>query len=177
MTVARSDAWLFELRARCVAIARRRVEPDAVEDVVQEAMRVIVERGLQGPGGPDVEGRPPLAWCFQVLRNAIGNHYQKQRVRRARLAPLEAAEDRPDAGRTPLEALASGEAVRLLERALEAMSGGDPDCARRLRRLAEGDSPGALARAERVAEAAFYRRLYRCREKLRARLAELGVTA
>lgn len=167
--------WLLLLRARFVAVARRRVEPDVVEDIVQEALRVVVERGIPGPGGDVVDGVPPIARCLQVLRNVIGNHYQRARVRSARLASLDVATGLPDPGHTPLEAYAADDAARQIRRALDALAVTDPGCGRYLRRLAEGQSPGAIARAEEVAEAAFYRRLYRCREKLRARLAAIGV--
>jgi DNA-directed RNA polymerase specialized sigma24 family protein len=175
MSQLRSEEWLFPLRARFVAVARRRVEPDSVEDIVQEALRVVVERGLGGPGGAALDGKPPIAWCFQVLRNVIGNHYQRARVRSARLAPLESAAALADPARTPLEALEADEAARQVGRALAALDSTDAGCGRYLRRLAEGVAPGVVAREERVAEAAFYRRLYRCREKLRERLATMGI--
>lgn len=165
--------WLAALRARFVAIARRRVAPDAVEDVVQDALRVVVERGWSGPGEL-VDGVPGLAWCMQVLRHVIGNHYQRTRVRGARDAgdgPLAFA---ADPARGPLEALAAADAERVVHEALAALDGDGSPCGRWLGALAGGESPGALARAAGVAEAAFYRRLYRCREKLRALLAEKG---
>jgi RNA polymerase sigma factor (sigma-70 family) len=171
------ERWLFDLRARFVSVARRRVEADAVEDVVQEAMRIVVERGVRGPGAEPVAGRPVLAWCFQVLRNAIGNHYQRQRARRARWAAPEEAQRIADAAGTPLDACVAEDAARHVRRALDSMRISDAECARRLVRIADGVPPGTLAREEGVEEAAFYRRLYRCREKLRARLATLGIHA
>lgn len=175
MNMSGTEAWLFQLRARFVSVARRRVAADAVEDVVQDALRVVVERGLQGPGGVDVDGAPPIAWCFQVLRNVIGNHYQRARARGARFDPLDSASETADPARTPLEAYEASEAARQVRRAIAELTASDPACGRHLARLAEGAAPGELARAEQVSEAAFYRRLYRCREKLRARLAAMGI--
>ncbi len=168
-----SEAWLAALRERFVAIARRRVPAEAVEDIVQDTLRVVVEKGWNGPGA-EVDGRPGLAWCMQALRNVIGNHYQRARVRAARsagAAPLEAV---ADPGRDPLEALASRDAERLVHDALERMGATDPRCGWWLARLADGHTPGELARASSIEENAFYRRLWRCREKLRALLAERG---
>jgi DNA-directed RNA polymerase specialized sigma24 family protein len=169
--------WLGPLRDRFVAVARRRVAPIDVEDVVQEALRIVVEKRVAGPGGPAVEGRPPLAWCFQVLRHTIGNHYQRVRVRAAHHAPAEAAAGHAAADPTPLEALESADAVRLILAALDTLERESASCGRYLRRLLAGASPAEVAGAEGVEEAAFYRRVYRCRVRLRALLGERGVLA
>ena len=86
---------------RFVTVAARRVESDAVEDLVQDALRIVHEKAGVGPGTL-VDGRPALAWCFQVLRNVIGNHYQRRRS-----AESVAVEDQPlaDGDATPLERL------------------------------------------------------------------------
>jgi DNA-directed RNA polymerase specialized sigma24 family protein len=172
---ARAD-WPALLRERLVQVARRRVATDAVEDIVQDAMRIIVERGVVRPGAMAPDGQPGLAWCFQVLRNVIGNHYQKERTRRRRIAAGEGV-DAPDAAPGPLVALESADSTRVVLACLEQLGRVDASCAKRLRALAEGQAPGDLARAEAVEEAAFYRRLYRCRLKLRELLAAQGVFA
>lgn len=171
------NPWLADLRASLVEQARRRVEPGAVEDVVQDTLRVIVERGVREPGGAWVDGLPPLAWSMQVLRNMIGNHYQRARVRSARWSPVEEAASIPSAGGTPLELYEVAEGERIVRMAIERVAGSDPNCGRYLERLAGGAAPGDLAEKEGVDAAAFYRRLYRCREKLRTRLREAGVVA
>lgn len=124
-----------------------------------------------------MEGMPPIAWCFQVLRHTIGNHYQKMRTRDARTASIDSAEAVADAGLTPLDAYAADDAARRVRQAIADMGASDKGCAEHLTRLADGERPGDLARALRIEEAAFYRRLYRCREKLRARLAAQGIFA
>lgn len=53
----------------------------------------------------------------------------------------------------------------------------DPASGRYLLRWIDGLPPGALAREEGIEEAAFYRRLYRCREKSRARRSSMGIRA
>ena len=172
-----SPAELEALRARLQAIARRRVAPDAVEDLVQEALRIVVERRLLAPGGGHTEGELRLAACFQVLRNVIGNHYQRERVRRRRLTGEDAAHGVAAEGPTPIEALESEQAVGLVERTLAIMASTDAACARYLRTLAGGVTPRDAARTESLEESAFYRRVYRCRQKLRALLEREGYFA
>lgn len=166
------DAWLARLDLRLREIAGRRVAAGAVDDVVQEAMRVIVEKGpAQVESARD---RPALPWCFQVLRNCIGNHYQRQRLRRhGDIAPLQLAAETP----TPLEALEQAQLREGLEAAIDDLDrsprGGD--CARYLRLTLSGLAPAALARREGLGAAVLYRRLYRCRARLRKFLMQRGI--
>lgn len=172
-----SPAELEALRARLQGIARRRVTPDAVDDLVQEALRIVVERRLLDRDAGHTEGEMRLAACFQVLRNVIGNHYQRERVRRRRLTGEDAAYSVAADGPTPIEALESAQAVGLVERAIARMAATDAACARYLRTLANGVAPRDAARAESLEETAFYRRVYRCRQKLRALLEREGYFA
>lgn len=166
-----SDSWFRDLRDRFVAIAARRVERDAVEDVVQDALRIVHEKGGVGPGAL-VDGRPALAWCFQVLRNVIGNHYQKRRARTE--VPVD---EQPliAGGLAPLESLVREERHRLVHRALARLAERTERCADYLQQVVAGQSPAAIAARENVDAAVLYRRLYRCREQLRAILEEQGV--
>lgn len=172
-----TPAELEALRARLHSIARRRVAPDAVDDLVQEALRIVVERQLLSRSGGHTEGELRLAACFQVLRNVIGNHYQRERVRRRRLTGEDAAHGVAAEGPTPIEALESAQAIGLLERTLEVLAATDAACARYLRALAGGATPRDAARAESLEETVFYRRVYRCRQKLRALLEREGYFA
>jgi RNA polymerase sigma factor (sigma-70 family) len=170
------ERWLGMLRTRFLEIARRRVAAAAVEDTVQEALRVVYERGIVAAAAGQVrmeDGLPPLAWCFQVLRNTIGNHYQRQQHRRHETLSEAhtAASPEPD----PLESLEQGELARQLGAALDALALSAPDCARHLRRLLAGATPAALAADEGLAAEPLYRRLYRCRARLRELLIERGV--
>ncbi len=168
------NRWYESLRQRYLSLARRRVEPDAVEDVVQEALRVVFER--EGIFSRDTEdGLPPLAWCFQVLRNTIGNHYQKRRTR-SREQNIDTAYGLSH-GKTPLEALQESESETLIHALLATLEETDPQCARYLQRLAEGEKPAEVAEREKLRAAVFYRRIYRCRGKLRELMREEGVTA
>jgi len=170
--------WLTAVRREFVRIASRRVSADDVEDVVQDAMRVIAEKRMDR-GAEPVDGQMPLAWCFQVLRHTIGNHYQRERTRHRHLegdaGAVDRAEGGPDSGPTSLEAMDSFATLTVIEDALGAMRRPDAKCARYLSRLADGERAGSIAESERIERAAFYRRLYRCRQKLRDILTAKGV--
>ena len=163
-------SWLASLRARLTEIAARRVPEDAVEDLVQDAMQVVLEKGPEA-ASRDGAPTPPLAWCFLVLRNVIGNWYQKRRDH-AEVDDLPLADGRPD----PLAALATEERARTVRGAVEELRRTNADCARWLWSMAEGEKPAALAERAGVEAGAFYRRVYRCRKKLEAILRAKGVT-
>jgi DNA-directed RNA polymerase specialized sigma24 family protein len=173
-----TEEWFEQLRHRFVAVARRRVPAEAVEDVVQEALAVVFEKGIKIPASGPVEGLPPLAWCFQVLRNVLGNFYQKARTRAgttsdAEVDTLDAADGRP----TPLESLQSKEAASLIRDGLRELARIDEVCCRYLQRLLDGLAPADLAAEEDIGAAVLYRRVYRCRGKLRDILESRGVLA
>jgi RNA polymerase sigma factor (sigma-70 family) len=175
------EEWLDQLRARFLAIAARRVPRATAEDLVQEALVIVVEKGAAAGPGAMLEDEPSLAWCFQVLRNTIGNYYQRERTRRRASDPTsqahhqlqDAARGRPEP--TPLESLESGETARLLHEALDVLGAESETCGRYLRGIVDGDKPAAIAQREGLQEAVLYRRIYRCRERLRSILHSRGV--
>jgi len=172
----RGDDWFARLRERFLAIARRRVPEDAAEDLVQEALRIVHEKRDLLAHTDAVDGTPALAWCFRVLRNVIGNFYQRERTRAdADPVTLRAAlaEDAPPA--TPLESLQEREAERRITEAVDELATSGGDCARYVRALLEGMEPAAIAEREGVTAPVLSRRLYRCRAKLRAILERRGV--
>jgi DNA-directed RNA polymerase specialized sigma24 family protein len=154
-------AFFAELRQRFVEVARRRVPEDAVEDLVQEAMAVVFAKGRAGSAGA-----PPLPWCFQVLRNVIGNHYQKRRTRERAVLPRD--ERTPP---TPLDAFERGEVDRLLREAIDELGARDPACGDLLRRALDEDARPAAPGAPSTG----YVRAFRCRQKLKAILLRRGV--
>src|SRR5262245_49905151 len=100
-----ADEWLEGLRAALLRVTRRRVRGDAAEDLVQDAMAIILRRGLRSGSFDTVDGLPPLVWSLRVMRNVIGNYYQKQRTQfREAVETLEGQED-ADPGLTPLESV------------------------------------------------------------------------
>jgi len=169
------ELWLGDLRARFVDVARKRVPAEAVEDVVQEALTVVHTKGT---GAAETE-RPPLPWCFQVLRNVVGNYYQRQRTRDAAAQPGSASRahmeeitgGRPDP--TPLEALERSETARLLRAAVAELASLDRLCGSLLRSLLEETAPARRGGAPSTS----YVRAFRCRQKLKAILLRRGVLA
>lgn len=172
-----SEQWYRLLRDQFVEVARRRVPEGDMEDVVQDALRVVHERGPTVPTDRQVDGRPPVAWCFQVLRFTVANFYRRQRFRRDTLDPNADPETKSSGApvETPIEALESEEALEFIEAALDELSVKDAQCGRYLDRLLDGISPRQLAEREGLDESALYRRVYRCRQKLRALLVLRGI--
>ncbi len=169
------ETWSRELRERFLEVTARRVPASEVEDLVQEAMATVLSRAGQIEGARLVDGLPPIAWCFQVLRNTIGNFYQRH-VREQGQTELEPAGSLRAEG-TPAEALEQKELRELVSEALAALEELDRQCWGFLRRLGEGEKPRRLARDAGLDEAVLYRRLYRCRHKFRRLLQERGVRA
>jgi RNA polymerase sigma factor (sigma-70 family) len=172
---ASNNEWLERLRQRFVNVARRRVSEADVEDVVQDAMGVVLEKGIDRGAGA-VGDLPPLAWCFQVLRNTIGNHYRRERTRRRWVTPdTEGIDRETSTAERPFEALGTDEALRAIEEAIDDVSRESPNCGRYLSRLLDDARPNDVAEEEGLEPSVFYRRLYRCRQKLRLRLQERGI--
>ena len=168
-----SRDWLLMLRRRFVELASKRVPEDAVEDLVQDAMAIVVEKAGLLDEADSIEELPPLAWCFQVLRNTVGNFYQKQRSR-SRESALE-DDMQLSTSATPFEALHSKQLSSLVEAAMDELAVSSESCGRYLRAIIEGSSPARIAEDEAVEARALYRRIYRCREKLRQLLEKKGV--
>jgi DNA-directed RNA polymerase specialized sigma24 family protein len=169
-----------ELRVRFAAVAKRRVRPEELEDVVQETLRVVLTRHAGRPRESGI-----LPWSYAVLRNVIGNCYQRRRrgvihlppggetPAELRIAPGAAGED-------PLEELDRSQVVRALDRALAVLGRQHPRCAvlfqAILRALVEGGgsrsvSTRALVLAREalpdLSSTSFYVALHRCRARLR----------
>lgn len=174
---AEGEAWLAELRTRFMSVTRRRVTPDVVEDLVHEALRIVVEQGLTRPGAATLEGEAGFAFGFRVLRNVIGNHYQRLRTEQRRRDPAWPAVEFADPAPGPLLALERSEAFAAVRAGLAALAVTDKHCARYLSRLADGYLPREVAGEEEMDEALFYRRVYRCRKKLRVLLEQRGFFA
>ena len=162
--------WLLQLRQRFAEITARRVPADAVEDVVHDALGVVLAKGLaeaQRSGSTE----PSLRWCFSVLRNVIGNWYQKRR-RHESVDDHQLQDGQPDA----LAALATDERAQTVRTAVAELRLARPDCADWLWSLAQGTKAGELAQRARIEQAAFYRKIYRCRRLLAEILQRKGVS-
>lgn len=165
------SAWLSLLRQRFAEIAARRVPEDAVEDIVQDALGIILAKGLaQAREQGTLE--PSLRWCFNVLRNVIGNWYQKRRHHES-VEDLDISDTRPDA----LAALTTAERIQTIRGAMDELRDQRPHCAGWLWAMARGVKAGILAAKARMDEAVFYRKVYRCRKALAGILLRKGVTS
>lgn len=170
------ESLFAALRERFIALAKRRLREHEVEDVVQDALGIAFRKYRTRPSGV-----PVLPWSLVVLRNAIGNAYQ----RRAR---AELQETTPAAG--PGEAAASGDPADPLDReelvaqlveAVRRLAGTHPRCGALFRHVFEslaqdGGPESATERAVTTARQAFpdmtaanfYVMLHRCRARLRS---------
>lgn len=177
----RAEAELFSaLRVRFLALSKRRVRPDHQEDVVQETLGVVLEKYRDL-----APGRGILVWSLAVLRNVIGNHYQRTRRHRDRTVEVEdwqalpAASSDPD----PLATLNNSEAAARLETAIAELARRTPRCgaifAGLLESMERGGGPREVSmRALELVQKefpdlnrnAFYVALHRCRAQLRALL-------
>jgi len=180
-----AEAALFGiLRVRFELIAKRRVQRDDLEDVVQDALRIVHAK---------YHARPPhdpfLPWGLLVLRNVIGNYYQK-RERLDRETEFEerlhsettgvigtGVENDSADGRRNIEAILAG--IHRLARTA-------PRCGKIFQRILEsmdeGGSPRevssrAIARLQvdipNLSRDTFYVALHRCRQRLRDALRTL----
>jgi DNA-directed RNA polymerase specialized sigma24 family protein len=178
--ITNQDAWLGGLRARFVEIARGRVHEGAVEDVVQDALAIVFQKaGALGEGRGDAEP-PPLPWCFRVLRNVIGNHYQKERTRLRAADPAsethagiaEFTSWRPNP--TPVEAIEQHERARLLREAIDELAAEDDFCWKHFQDVLAGGRRRSEETPSEAAVSTVYVRFFRCREKLRRILLRRG---
>jgi len=174
---AAENALLADLRVRFLDLAKRRVGEEEAEDLVQDALRVVHEKH---PARPSPDGFLP--WALTVLRNVIGNHYQRARRRdRVEGARLD---DIPGRGAAPVGPVSGPEgedgiAERLTE-AIGRLAAEHEKCGHLFRILLqvmeEADGPRAVsrltmerARAEvpELTTTNFHVTLHRCRGRLR----------
>lgn len=175
----RAEAALFEeLRVRFLSLAKRRVQPDHVEDVVHDALGIVL-RKYREPGR--VSGI--LVWSLTVLRNVIGNHYQAKRRDAERTTQVDDWQAVPTASvsEDPVQDLTQDQAADRLEAAVARLAERSERCGvifrRILETLARGGEPREAGRRayDRVREDfpdltrnSFYVALHRCRAQLRS---------
>ena len=175
-----SSALFTELHVRFFAIAKRRVQMDHVEDVVQDVLKIVLEKYAERGTGSGI-----LIWGLTVLRNVIGNYYQARRRDGERLEYY-ADERQLPASTSLLEAdLDAEEAQKRLAEAIAELAERYPRCGAIfqaiLTSLEEEGSPReistrALALVQQhdsgMKRNAFYVALHRCRGYLRDLLAD-----
>lgn len=163
--------WLSLLRQRFAGIAARRVPEDAIEDIVHDALGIVLAKG-PAEALRNNQSEPSLQWSFNVLRNVIGNWYQRRRHHET-LEGVEFQDDGPDA----LAALTTAERVETIRSAVEELRQARPRCAHWLWSMAQGIKAGVLAEGADMESSAFYRKIYRCRKILAEILLRKGVTS
>lgn len=166
-----AETALFEtLRVRFLDVAKRRVRDEDCEDLTQDALRIV-----HAKYGTRHEKSGILPWAFTILRNVIGNYYQK----RERRGVDEKYRDDVFAGiaTEPEAHFDTGE--RIVD-AVMILSKKHARCGRIFRRiiesLADGGSPNEISsRAFQSTQSDepsltrgnYYTSLHRCRSRLR----------
>jgi hypothetical protein len=174
---AAAELLFAGLRVRLRDVAKRRVQEDGLEDVIQDTLKIVHQKYRTSSSDAGI-----LIWSFVVLRNVIGNYYQNKRRRQGRETPLEDL-PRPPAGARLEEESDLGE--RLTE-ALATLARQAPRCGLIFRRILESWERGggprevsqrALATVQReepaMTRGSFYTALHRCRARLRVLLDNL----
>jgi RNA polymerase sigma-70 factor, ECF subfamily len=148
-------AW-HELGERLRIYVARRVNPGDADDVVQSVMLKLLERRHE------ISAESVRAWLFAVTRNAVAEHYRKQRP----AIDLDSFGDIPGLD-------ASDPADRTLDRLsdcldpmLRLLPAPDADLLRRVD--LEGDSQTELATRLRIPLSTLKSRVQRARAKLRS---------
>lgn len=172
--IARS-ALLTDLRVRFLQVAKRRLQEDDCEDVVQEALQIVLLRYAERQPQQNI-----LVWSFAVLRNVIGNYYQR-RKRQMRNEPYEERiHSAASAERGTDDLVATKEVFAGLKKALTTLAHEEPRCGRLfqivLESCDEGGTPVEINRRamkrmrvkyDRMTQGALYVALHRCRRRLK----------
>ena len=160
---AREEIFYF-LRARFLSLAKLRVLEEDAQEVVQETM-IVVEKHLSE--FETVENL--LAFTNAVMRNKIGNFYQKRDRRKV----YEAQENNiPDPIYYMDGELEAAELERLVWKAVDQLCQKNPRCREILVGLCQGLSASDLSEKFQVSRSNIDSRVFRCRQALRKILKE-----
>ncbi|MBU8870873.1 MAG: hypothetical protein KOO60_08455 [Gemmatimonadales bacterium] len=170
-----AETQLFEnLRVRFLGIAKRRVQQDHLEDVVQDALQIVLRKG-----GEQHRTENVLVWSLTILRNVIGNHYQSRRRETERMVTGETILDNlADSAEGPDQIHGAGSQLAmaladLAERfprcgrifagilASQELGGGPREVSQRALEFVQREDP-------EMTRGGFYTALHRCRSQLRA---------
>jgi DNA-directed RNA polymerase specialized sigma24 family protein len=178
-----AESLLFHsLRVRFTAIAKRRVQQDHIEDIVQDALQTVLRKYRERSRSDGI-----LVWSLTVLRNVIGNYYQARKRESERLVQVQdwqrLASSAPSG--TSTSQLETDQFVWQLEQAIAALAQRYPRCGKiftgLLSSLEEGGGPREISQRalDKVCREQpdltpnnFYVTLHRCRAHLRLILAE-----
>ncbi len=173
---SRAEAALFSaLRVRFLQLAKRRVQTDHSEDVVQDALKIVCDRYRERKQGMGI-----LVWSLTILRNVIGNHYQSRQRERQRMEFVEEYPSQAMETANPLSLAECHESQLLVQKALQDLAIHQPRCGRMFAHLVASHELGgttqeissrALASLQKeeptLTPGSFYTALHRCRARLK----------
>ncbi|HEX7706847.1 MAG TPA: sigma-70 family RNA polymerase sigma factor [Thermoanaerobaculia bacterium] len=148
-------AW-HELGERLRIYVARRVNPGDADDVVQSVMVKLLEHRHE------IAAESIRAWLFTVTRNAVVEHYRKQRP----AIDLDSSGDVPDLDATDPADRAMGRLSDCIDPMLRLLPQPDADLLRRVD--LEGEAQTALAAQLQIPLSTLKSRVQRARTKLRS---------
>ncbi len=174
---SRAEADLFSiLRVRFLQLAKRRVQTDHTEDVVQDALKIVCHRYRERKQGVGI-----LVWSLTVLRNVIGNYYQARQRERQHMEFVDELPRDAAAPDDPLAEIMAGEGDLAVQQAVAELAERFPRCGRIFSHLLAslqrgGSSQDVSTRTLQAVQkeiptltrSGFYTALHRCRAHLRA---------
>lgn len=155
-----SEKFFESIRLRMIAVARKRIQGDASQDVVQEAMMILNSKLDQVKDEKEV-----LPFAFQILRNCIGNYYNKVR-REQRI--IEFSDSAEQAGIVD----ENSDWLEILTKAISHLRVDSPRCAQLFEALLGSAEIEDLRKLLDLTADNVYRTLYRCRNRLKKILTE-----
>lgn len=154
-----AEAELIEyLSVRFAYLAKRRVRGEDAIDIAQEACLTVLQKYRE-----DAPRDHPEAWAYTILRNKIGNYYQKTAGR-----PTESFDTTGADGGAGMSApTVDPEAIRKLRSCLRKLVRAHPRYARVLNLAYQGYTSNEISRRLGIRTSNFYMMLNRGRSRLR----------
>ena|GEM_PF-3428540 len=148
------------LQERVAYVARRRVPEDAVRDIVQDTLLVLLKKL------PDLDsGRDILSYTFLIMRQVIGNYYQSENVLRKHFQPANF-----EPGANPVEQL---DTEIYLDQIIEICRQANGDYSKIITMVREGYSIEEIVfETGCPSKQALYNRIHRSRKMLKEIIAE-----
>ena len=149
------EVFFTNVRERIAVVARKRIQGAAYEDVVQETL-IILKAKL-----PELQAKENLMpFVFQILRNCIGNYYQKVKTEQKY---IDFSADASDAVRLD----ENQDWSQILNKAIAHLKKEHERCAKLLEAVMQSAEIQELKSLLNLDEANVYRTLYRCRNRLK----------
>lgn len=154
-----AEAELMEyLSVRFTFLAKQRVRGNDANDIAQEACLTVLQKYRK-----DAPQDHPEAWAYTVLRNKIGNYYQKTAGRPTESFDTAGTNDGPRMSAPTVDP----EAIRKLRSCLRKLVRAHPRYARVLNLAYQGYTSTEISRRLGIRTSNFYMMLNRARNMLR----------